>query len=83
MNNIKAEYNLDTYSVQIKMHIEVAPNLGVDANGTYQRTSWAGCAQALAIFLDGIEASKDTVIEVIEGELTGNGNTNNGDDSED
>jgi hypothetical protein len=81
MNNIKAEYNLDTYSVNLKVTIEATPQTGVDARGPFQRASWADCLQAMAVLLEAIETDKDTIASIIESEL--NGNTDGNESSED
>ena len=51
----------------------MTPKHGVDKDGTFQRASWASCAQALAIFLDGLEASQPEMCAVIEAEVSGLG----------
>ena len=81
MNNIKAEYNLETYSVNLKVTIEATPQLGVDSNGTYQRASWADCLQAMAVLLEAIETDKETIANVIERELNGTNDHNDGNDT--
>jgi hypothetical protein len=69
MNNIQAEYNLETPSLTLKVTAEVIPKMGIDINGTYQKASWGNAAQALAIFLDGLEASQADLIEAIESDI--------------
>ena len=65
MNNLKAEYNLEAASLTLKVEVEVIPKVGIDLNGTYQKASWGNAAQALAIFLDGLEASQEELIDAI------------------
>jgi hypothetical protein len=76
MNNIKAEYNLETYSVNLKVTIEAIPQMGVDINGPYQRATWSDCLQAMAVLMEAIETDKDTLASIIEGEINGNSDGN-------
>lgn len=71
MNNLKAEYNIESHSVQLKLTIEALPQVGVDRDGTYNRTSWAGCAMALSYLLDVLDGTREALIHEIEAELTG------------
>lgn len=72
MNSIKAVHTVDTHSVHIECQIEVRPQFGIDGNGPFKKTSQAGCAQALAILLDGLEGSEAELREAIEIEINGN-----------
>lgn len=83
MNNITAEHNVETPSLTLKMTVEVIPKMGIDIRGTYQRASWGSCAQALAIYLDGLEASQDDLINAIEAEISGLGKDLDGESDDD
>jgi hypothetical protein len=84
MNKITSEYNIETHSVQIRMVVEINPQMGVDREGTFKKASWADCATALAVVLDNLEQSQPVITEIIEAEINGielDGNTN-GDDEQ-
>lgn len=72
MKTVTSVYTITTPSVTIKVNIDVQANTGVNAQGVYKCTSQTGCAQALAVFLDALEVQEQEVIEIIEGELHGN-----------
>ena len=73
MNSVKSTFDIVTHSLTISLNIEVHPNFGINQDGTVQRAKWGACAQALAMFLDGLEEAQPEMVSVIESEISGLG----------
>jgi hypothetical protein len=82
-NTVTSKFNVSTHSLTISIDISVMPNYGVTSQGTVENTTWASCARALAILLDGLENSVPDLTQAIEKSISGMEDSEDGDTDDD